>query len=106
MTNKYTETIQMFESSGKLLIDYIKLRGFHSKDTFSYMSEEELYSMVSNEDKERLLEVIKYNPVLKLEQKSILRWRLRGLSMEDAIIRSQIQLNINTAYIYNKMKSK
>lgn len=106
MTTKYKEVVERFETSSKLLIDYIKLTGFHKRDTYSNMSEEELYNAVSAEDKERLLEIIKYNPVLKLEQRSILRWRLRGLSLEDAIIRAQVHLSINADSIYKKMKSK
>ena len=54
---------------------------------------------LSVEDKEYLNQLFKYNPILKLREDEILRGLLRGLTLEESIIRAQIFLQLTIVKI-------
>ena len=90
------ELIEEFKSSNKNITDYMKLKmvKIGTKDEYSCLSSDQLVSLcnLSIEDKEYLNQLFKYNPILKFREDEILRWLLRGLTLEESVIRAQVFL--------------
>lgn len=97
------EIIEEFKSSKGDIVDYRRLKMKRTetrRDMYSKMSLDQLYSTANEkaklryEDIEYLNNLFKYNPILKLREAEIIRWHLRGLTLEESVIRAQIFLQL------------
>lgn len=93
------ELVEDFHNSEKTEKSYAKLslkRLGICKDVYSSMSQEQLYCelinscKVSEQELVWLENILSCNPILKLRLSEIYRWVLRGLTLEESVIRAEV----------------